>query len=290
MPNNPPYDTSVRSKNKNNAREATLLKEINPQQLSRLCDRTAIVTGSTRGIGEGIARRFASEGANVIISGRSVQPGKAIATDICDAGGEATFIKADMGKKEDIKDLINQSVSEYGEVDILVNNAAAWNHGSFRDRDVSEWEQVMDVSLRGPWLATKYAIEHFSSRGRVINISSIHAHLTDPDRFPYNVAKGGVNVLTRSMAIDLRGIGVTVNTISPGRIIVDASKDQEETGQSRYASLAPAGRCGVPEDVAAMAAFLATDESEFITGANIPVDGGWTACLFADIEAYGISD
>lgn len=257
---------------------------INRDGLRRLTDKTAIITGSTRGIGEGIARRFASEGATVVVSGRTVDDGETIVDDIRDVGGDAVFIRADMADPTDIEQLVERSVERYGEIDILVNNAAAWQHGSFTERTMDDWELVMNVSLRAPWLATKYVLAAMPDGGSIINISSIHALATDPDRFPYNVAKAGLNGMTRSLAIDLGGLEISVNAIMPGPIRIRGPISLEDT--SRNAHFLPANRRGKPKDVAGLAAYLASDEAGFVTGTSIPVDGGWTACLFDDIDAY----
>lgn len=257
---------------------------VNRHDLQRLTGKTAIVTGSTRGIGEGIARRFASEGASVVVSGRTVDDGEAITEDIRDAGGDAAFVRADMADPDDIKRLIEETTDRYGTIDILVNNAAAWNHGRFTERTMDDWETIIDVSLRGPWLATKYALDDMAAGGSVINVSSIHALATDPGRFPYNVAKAGLNGLTRSLAIDLGPLDITANAIMPGPIQIRGPIPHDD--DSREARLLPANRRGKPSDVAGLAAYLASDEAGFVTGTSIPIDGGWSVCLFDDIDAY----
>lgn len=263
---------------------ARLHTNVNPHDLQRLTGKTAIVTGSTRGIGEGIARRFASEGASVVVSGRTVDDGEAIAEDIRNAGGDAAFVRADMADPDDIKRLIEETTDRYGTIDILVNNAAAWNHGRFTERTMDDWETIIDVSLRGPWLATKYALDDMPAGGSVINISSIHALATDPGRFPYNVAKAGLNGLTRSLAIDLGPLDISANAIMPGPIQIRDPIPHDD--DSREARLLPANRRGKPNDVAGLAAYLASDEAGFVTGTSIPIDGGWSVCLFDDIDAY----
>jgi len=262
----------------------TLHSVVNRHGIARFEDRTAIVTGSTRGLGEGIARRLASEGANVVVTGRTVDDGEDVVEDVRDADGEATFVRADMGDPDDIQHLIDETAERYGAIDVLVNNAAALSLGPFETRERSDWELVMDVSLRGPWLATKYALDHLPRGGRVINISSVHSIVTGPQHFPYNVAKAGLNGMTRSLAIDLGPLGITVNAILPGRV----RNDDRDLGEQsrRYADLTPAGRVGMPDDIAALTAFLASDEAGFITGATVTADGGWTTCLHEKMDRY----
>jgi glucose 1-dehydrogenase len=266
------------------ANEERLHANINHYGLRRLTDTTAIVTGSTRGIGEGIARRFASEGATVVVSGRTVEDGETIVENIQDVGDDAVFMRADMADPNDIERLIEMTRKRYGEIDVLVNNAAAWRHGPFTERTIDDWSHVIDVSLRAPWLATKHVLGAMPAGGSVINISSIHALATDPGRFPYNVAKAGLNGMTRSLAVDLSPLEISVNAIMPGPIRIRGPISDE--GSGRMAHLLPANRRGKPTDVAGLAAYLASDEAGFVTGASIPVDGGWTACLFDDINAY----
>lgn len=273
-----PIDTST------DPEEDPVHTNVNRHGLSRLTGKTAIVTGSTRGIGEGIARRYASERANVVVSGRSSEAGEAIAADINTAGGEAVFIRADMADPDDIESLITETVERYGSIDLLVNNAAAWNHGKFETRTMEDWEMVMNVSLRAPWLATKYALDAMPAGSSVINVSSIHAIGSDPGHFPYNVAKAGLNGMTRSMAIDLGELDINVNTIMPGPVRTTGPVPDDDTG--RTARLNPANRRGRPNDVAGLAAYLATEESEFMTGASLTIDGGWSVCLYDKIGTY----
>lgn len=254
-------------------------RTINPLDLHRLEGDTAIVTGSTRGIGEGIARRFAAEGASVVVTGRSVDDGEAVAADIRAAGGEATFVETDLTDPDAIEALATGVAERYGSIDVLVNNAAAWKEGPFDDVDLDDWELVMAVSLRAPWLLTRAAVPEMPSDGRVINISSVLGTMTDPVRFPYDVSKSALNGLTRSLAVNLSDHGITVNGLVLGDIVKQYQDDDPHDQSNWEARLNPAGRRGVPADVAAVAGFLASDEAGFVTGASIPVDGGRLAAL-----------
>jgi len=239
-----------------------------------LTDRTAIVTGSTRGIGRGIARRFAAEEMNVVVTGRSVDDGETVAADIRDAGGEAVFVEADMAVVDDIELLVEATVDRYGSVDVVVNNAAAWQHTRVQDGALDDWEFVMDVSLRAPWYLSKVALEHMPAGGSIVNVSSLHGSRTDPGRFPYNVAKAGLNGLTRAMAVDFGQEGVRVNGLIVGNIVKEYDVHDPHDESNWEARLLPVYQRGEPSDVAAITTFLAADEARFITGANIPVDGG----------------
>jgi len=248
----------------------------------RLADRTAIVTGSTRGIGAAIARRFADEGANVVVSGRSEAAGEAVAREITNAAndGDARFIRADMREPESIAALVEETVNKYGSIDVLVNNAAVQTETGVRDATLEDWSFVVDTDFRGYWLAAKEAIEHMPEGGSIINISSNHARLTMPEIFPYNAVKAGIDGMTRAMAVELGPLGIRANSLNPGWVEVDRTR--EELAEGRYEeveALHPIGRIGQPGDVAGAAAFLASDDASFVTGSSILIDGGRSALM-----------
>ncbi|XVH33106.1 SDR family NAD(P)-dependent oxidoreductase (plasmid) [Haloferacaceae archaeon DSL9] len=249
---------------------------------NRLDGRTAIVTGSTRGIGAGIARRFAAEGANVVVSGRSETAGEAVAGEICTSAmdGDATFVRADMREPDDIEDLIGAAAIEYGNIDILVNNAAVQTETTAKDATIDDWDFVLETDFRAYWLTAKHAIEHMPAGGSIINVSSNHAFVTVPGIFPYNAVKAGINGMTRALAVELGPIGVRVNTINPGWVEVERTREELENGRyDAVERLHPLGRIGQPGDVAAAAAFLASDDASFVTGSSLLVDGGRTAVM-----------
>ena len=254
--------------------DSILTDEFPSPGLHGLSDKTAIVTGSTRGIGRRIAKRFAAEGVNTIVTGRTVDAGETVAEEIRDAGYEATFVRADMVSVDEIEELVETTVDTYGSVDVIVNNAAAWQHTAAEDGSVEDWEFVMDVSLRAPWLLSMLALEHMPPGGSILNVSSVHSERTDPARFPYNVAKAGLNGLTRALAVDFGEYGVCVNGLVVGNIIKQYHGESAFDEDNWEARLMPVHRRGTPGDVAGLAVFLASEEARFITGANIPVDGG----------------
>jgi NAD(P)-dependent dehydrogenase (short-subunit alcohol dehydrogenase family) len=247
----------------------------------RFDGRTAIVTGSTRGIGESIARRLADEGASVVVSGRTVEEGEAVATAIREAGGEASFVRTDMRDPESIEGLIEGAVERYGGVDVLVNNAAVETNTGADEATREDWDLVVETDFRGYWLCAREAVRHMDE-GAVVNVSSNHARLTMPEMFPYNAVKSGIEGMTRAMALDF-GPGVRVNAVAPGWIAVDRTmRDTSEERRRELASIHPVGRIGEPEDIAAPVAFLASDEAGYITGASLVVDGGRTAVMQDD--------
>jgi glucose 1-dehydrogenase len=241
----------------------------------------AIVTGSTRGIGEGIARRFANEGASVVVTGRTRADGEAVATDIREAGGEAHFVRADMREPDDIATLVEATVAEYGGLDVLVNNAGVQTETGADDATVEDWSFVLETDFRSYWLTAKHAYAAMD-HGAIVNVSSNHAFLTMPELFPYNAVKAGIEGMTRAMALDF-GPAVRVNTVNPGWIAIDRTLDgMDESYRRHLASNHPVGRIGTPADVAGPVAMLASDDAAFITGAQLTIDGGRSAVMQDD--------
>ncbi|MCH7661163.1 MAG: SDR family oxidoreductase [Euryarchaeota archaeon] len=250
--------------------------------MDRLEERVAIVTGSTRGIGAAIAERFAAEGASVVVSGRSEEEGKQVAERLDSEGGEgeATFVRVDMRDPDAISRLIEKTVEEYGRVDVLVNNAGVQTETTAREAGMDDWEFVLETNFRAYWLAVKEAIEHIPEGGSIINVSSNHARTTMPAHFPYNAMKAGINGMTRALAVEFGPLGVRANTISPGWIEVERTREELLADRREYVeSIHPLGKIGDPEDVAGVAAFLTSDDAAFMTGSNLLVDGGRGAVM-----------
>ncbi|WP_435320939.1 SDR family NAD(P)-dependent oxidoreductase [Haloarchaeobius sp. TZWSO28] len=254
----------------------------------RLADRVAIVTGSTKGIGVAIAERFAAEGAQVVVSGRTVQAGERVAERIRADGGNATFVRTDMADPDDVATLVEATVEEFGRVDVLVNNAAVQSDETTLEATLEEWQFVVDVDFRGYWLAAKHAAEHMSAGGSILNVSSNHAQVTMPAHFPYNAVKAGVDGLTRALAVELGPLGIRVNTLTPGWVEVDRTASVLDSERREMVeSIHPLGRIGDPTDVAGAAAFLASEDASFVSGARLVVDGGRSAVMQDDtMRAY----
>jgi NAD(P)-dependent dehydrogenase (short-subunit alcohol dehydrogenase family) len=253
--------------------------------MNRYEDATAVVTGSTRGIGEQIAHRLASEGADVVVSGRSEDAGEAVAAAIREeTAGDATYVRADMADPADCETLVAAAVERYGGLDVLVNNAAVQTDTGAGEATMNDWNWVLDVDFRGYWLAAKHAAAAMD-RGAVVNVSSNHALHTTPGVFPYNAVKAGVDGMTRAMALDF-GPGVRVNAVNAGWVLVERTREEVADGPltvEDIAAMHPVGRMGRPEDIAAAVAFLASDEAAFLTGANVPVDGGRHVVMYDDL-------
>ncbi len=251
----------------------------------RFDGQTVIVTGSTRGIGAGIATRFAAEGANVVISGRTAEAGRAVVEEITEsdatADGTAIFVRADMRDPDDIAALAEATAERFGAIDVLVNNAAVQTETAVDEATTEDWNFVLETDFRAYWLAATAALEYID-RGSIINVSSNHASATMPAHFPYNAVKAGINGMTRAMALDL-GPTVRVNTVTPGWVEVDRTREELPAGRiEEVESIHPVGRIGVPADVAGAVSFLASDDALFVTGTSLLVDGGRSAVLQDD--------
>lgn len=249
----------------------------------KLKDRVAIVTGSSKGIGEGIARVFSREGARVVIVCRTEAAGRKVADELGAGEGRAAYVRADVTVEGDIKGLVEQVIAVFGRIDILVNNAGYHLSKNVERTSLEEWEFIQNTNLRSTFLCSKYALPHLrKSRGTIINISSMVGLVGQPNAGAYSATKGGQIAMTRGMAIDFAPDGIRVNVICPGWIQTPLVEDwfgqQEDPEASREYIYAqhPLGRIGTPEECGTVAAFLASDEASFVTGAAIPVDGGVT--------------
>lgn len=254
----------------------------------RLEDRVAVVTGAASGIGRAIARRFAAEGARVVVADIREGPregGQPTEALIAQDGGTALTIPTDVSKWTDVEALIDEVVSVFGRVDIMVNNAAIYNSRPLTDEDEAGWDRVMAVNLKGVFFGCKRAVQQMltqdrrgEARGRVINISSQHGMIAAPQDIAYGVSKAGVVYITRQIAADYAKEGILCNAIAPGKILTGKPGAAVLPEALAYAeSRTPFPRLGQPEDVAGAAVFLASDEARYITGENLMVDGGWMA-------------
>ncbi len=262
--------------------------------------KVAIVTGSTRGIGRATAVRFAEEGAAVIVTGRTEDAGREAEQEIRDAGGEATFVRTDLANESDVVAMVAAAVDRYGKVTTLVNNAAPtelMGPGQL-DRRVTElendaWDSIMLVALKAVVWACKHSIPEMTKAGggAIVNISSAASLLGTPGLDTYTAAKGALNTLTRSMAVEYAPDGIRSNCIVSGMVLTSegAFKMMEDPVIGGATKAMHLTRLGLPIDIANAALFLASDESAFVTGAVIPVDGGVTARMpVPDISASDI--
>jgi len=246
----------------------------------RLQNQVALVTGSTHGIGLGIAVRLAEEGADVVINGREEDDeARASLEQVRAVGRRVCFIAADVSQVEQCQRLVRESIERMGRLDILVNNAGVQAHAAFLDAEEGDYDRVLDVNLRGPFfLAQAFAryLREQGRGGRIINNSSVHEELPHPNFTAYCASKGGLKMLMRNIAIELAPLGITVNNVAPGAVETPINRElmnQPEKLDSLLQNI-PAGRLGRPRDVAGVVAFLASPDADYITGTTLVVDGG----------------
>jgi len=242
----------------------------------RLQQRVAIVTGAARGIGFACAQRFANEGAALVLADLEENSGQAAAASI----PGAVFVRADVSRKADVDALVERTISRHGRVDVLVNNAGITHACDFLDLAEEDFDRVLAVNLKSMYLcgqAVARAMVKLGVRGSIVNMSSANAVVAIPNQVPYVVSKGGINQLTKVMAVGLAPHGIRVNGIGPGTILTELSKAAvltDDAARRKILSRTPLGRCGEPEEVAAVAAFLASDDASYLTGQTIYPDGG----------------
>ncbi|MBS3781508.1 MAG: glucose 1-dehydrogenase [Candidatus Thermoplasmatota archaeon] len=251
----------------------------------RLEGKVAIVTGAASGIGRAIAKVYGKEGAKVVVADVQEEPregGKPTPKVIEEKGGEAIFVKTDVSLEEEVDELVEKAIEKFGVIDILVNNAGIFHQEKIHESDSENWKDLIDVNLNGTYLCTKKVINHMLEKGiegNIINISSIAGSVGYAGSPAYCASKGAITNLTRELAVDYAGEGININSISPG-VIKTEMTEQFRSDPDMKAFMeqnTPYKRLGEPEDIAYAAVFLASDESNFINGEDLLVDGGWTA-------------
>jgi glucose 1-dehydrogenase len=241
----------------------------------KLANKVAIVTGASQGIGHACARRLLQEGARVMLA--DIRPeGAQVAAEL---GENARFFCADVSQKVDVDAMIAATLAAFGQIDILINNAGVTHAADFLDLAEEDFDRVLRINLKSMFLCSQATAREMVKResGCIINMSSVNAELTIPNQVPYVVSKGGVNQLTRVAAIGLAQYGIRVNAIGPGTILTElAKKAVLGSPEARHTILSrtPLGRCGEPEEVASIAAFLASDDASYMTGQTLYADGG----------------
>lgn len=240
-------------------------------------NKTAIVTGSRRGIGKGIAIALAKEGCNIVVSDIDQKDCEEVAKKIQKLGVKSIGIKCDVSNKAEVEELFKKTVKEFGKLDILVNNAGIFPFVPFKDMKESDWDKVLDVNLKSVFLCSQEAAKIIPEGGRIITISSVASIIGFEGLVHYCASKGGINALTRALALELAPKKITVNAIAPGAIDTPGA-NVSLNGELRKQTIAmiPLARMGQPEDIANAVLFLASDRADYITGQIIIVDGGWT--------------
>jgi NAD(P)-dependent dehydrogenase (short-subunit alcohol dehydrogenase family) len=248
----------------------------------RLSGKVALVTGAGSGIGRAIAIAFAREGARVALVGRRRLPLEQVAAEI---GENAVAIPGDVSNREDIERVVSETVRQFGHLNVLVNNAAKLVAGTAESHSEQDWDDTYDTNVKGLWLLARAALPHMrkAGKGSIVNISSVVGLVAAKNRVAYSSSKGAVTLMTKAMALDHAHEQIRVNCICPGIVdtelvaqFVNNAPDPEAARKQRIA-LHPLGRFGQPEDIAHAAVYLASDESAWVTGTAIPVDGGYSA-------------
>ena len=248
-----------------------------------LTNKKALVTGGSRGIGRGIALSLAKQGADVAVNYRSNQAeAEAVVSEIKAMGRESFAVQADVSNREDVEKMIGEVVAKFGKIDILVNNAGICIFKAFEEMTEEDWDKTLDTNLKGQFLCAKEAVKLMGPGGKIINIASIASGgvgIGFRQIAHYTASKGGVVALTENLALELAPKGINVNAIAPGVIETDMTKGllSDEKTKAGLLTRIPKGRVGKPEDIGAAAAFLASDEADYITGVVLYVDGGWLA-------------
>jgi len=249
---------------------------------NRLQGKVVAITGGDQGIGRAIAERLAQEAADVAICYRKNKPGAdEVVTGIKALGRKAAAIQCDVGKIADGQRFISEAVAQLGRIDILVNNAGLERHSDFWDVTEEDYDAVLNVNLKGVFFITQAFVRHrqnVKTGGKIINISSVHEELPFPHFTSYCASKGGIKMMTRNLSIELAPFGITINNIAPGAIETPINTKLLNDPAKLNALLAniPLKRLGKPQDVASVAAFLASSESGYVTGTTFVVDGGLT--------------
>ncbi|MBU3075567.1 3-oxoacyl-[acyl-carrier-protein] reductase [Clostridium estertheticum] len=252
------------------------MKDVKEHELM-LKGKTAVVTGASRGIGRAIALKLAKHGANVVVNYRnSVDAVQEVVKEIEDLGVKVLAIQADISSYDDVENMIKKSVEEFGSIDILVNNAGITKDGLLMRMKEADFDSVIDINLKGAFNCTRHvaAIMLKQRSGRIINISSVSGITGNAGQVNYSAAKAGIIGMTKSVAREFGGRGVTCNAVAPGYIQTDMTEDLSAKVKDTIMGTIPLKRLGRPEDVANVVAFLATDEAAYITGQVINVDGG----------------
>lgn len=257
----------------------------------KLQDQVAIVTGSSSGIGEGVAKALGEAGAKVVINhthDSSKHEAEQVKAFIEQAGSEAIVVKADISKEEEVINLFTQAIQRFGTVDILVNNSGIQKDAPFHEMTLDQWTAVIGVNLTGQFLCAREAIKEFLRRGvdekrsmaagKIICMSSVHDVIPWAGHANYAASKGGVNLLMKTIAQEYAPKKIRINSICPGAIQTSINREAWETKEAldKLMMLIPYKRIGQPEDIGKLAVWLASDDSDYITGANIYIDGGMT--------------
>jgi NAD(P)-dependent dehydrogenase (short-subunit alcohol dehydrogenase family) len=243
-----------------------------------LANKVAVVTGGARGIGEGIAARFSEAGASLVVADKNVEGAELVAKALAESGSPSISVAVDVGDSEQVDELMEATRDTFGQLDILVNNAAHAHYDFSVDLSEEDWDYTIDVCLKGYFLCAQRAARQMMQQdgGKIINVSSVAARTGLARTVAYAASKGGVEAMTRVMAVELADYSIQVNAIAPGFVDTEFSREVvSEEGRAQRLSRTPARRLGSAEDIAGAALYLASPDSDWVTGSVIVVDGGY---------------
>ena len=246
----------------------------------RLAGKVALITGAAQGIGLACARTFAAEGAKVMLADVNDAHGRREAAELGKAGSQAAFVHCDVSRREEVTRAVAETVAAFGRLDILVANAGIVHAAEFLELEEADFDRVLAVNLKGVFLAGQAAARQMVRQGgggAIVNMSSVNAVLAIPNQVPYVVSKGGINQLTKVMALALAPHRIRVNAVGPGTILTELAKTAvlgNREAERKILSRTPMGRMGEPEEIGKVAAFLASDDASYLTGQAIYPDGG----------------
>ena len=244
-----------------------------------LQNKVAIITGGSQGIGRGIAHVFARKGARLVLAARDVQRGEEFARELRASGADVLFVATDVAQKESVRNLVAQTLEQFGRVDVLVCNAGAFWEQPLETMSEDDWDRIQNVNLKGTFLGIQAVLPPMKAQGsgRVVLTSSITGPITGMSGFAhYGATKAGQNGFMRSAALELAPHGITINSVMPGNILTEGLADLGREYLAKMSAAIPLGRLGDPEDIGAAMAFFASDEARWVTGQTLVVDGGQT--------------
>ena len=240
-------------------------------------NKTVVITGAGRGIGQGVSLAFAKEKYNIVVSDINIEDCEKVAEEIKRLGADSLAIKCDVSKESKVKNLMAEAARKFKKIDVLVNNAGIFPSVPFFKMTEADWDKVLNVNLKSIFLCSRAALDSMPEGGRIINISSIASFVGFEGLVHYCASKGGINSMIRALALELALKKITVNAVAPGAIETPgAMKSLTEEAKKQTTAIIPLARFGSPKDIANAVLFLASEKSDYITGQTIIVDGGWT--------------